>query len=255
MVTMRFSSLFILFLLPAISAAETIDVAVASNLTQPIKKIVAAYEARSSSRVRLTFGASGNLARQIVQGAPFQLFISADRSYIDFLLEQQIVNYPGMEFTRGSIGIFIPNDSILRSETDLKSVINAMMYRSYRRIAIANPEHAPYGAAALQALQNAGLWAIEQNRLIKADNVAQLVRYSLSGSVDAAIIPASFMEQGNMAGEGKFFRFPESWHMPVIQYLLVLENAGSQARDFAAFLYSDIAGSILSEYGYILLQS
>lgn len=235
---------------PVVYAVDPPSIAVASNLTTPMTRIAEEFRSITGTRISISYGSSGNIARQIVQGAPYQLFISADKRYVDFLGDQGVMHHPAIEFIHGPIGIFIADDSILIEEPDLASIINALMYRSYRRITFPNPEHAPYGVAAQAALQSAGLWAIEKNRILLADNAAQVIQYALSAGVDAAVIPYSFMKEPTLQDKGRYFPIPESWYSPVIQYLVLLETAGEVTRRFAEFLQGETSTGILEEYGY-----
>lgn len=242
--------LLLLLVLPLSSYSQTPVIAVASNLSAPLTEIITAFKVRTGIDVRVSFGSSGNLSRQIVQGAPFELFISADRKYIDFIQDKGVNLEDSYEFSYGMIGLFIPADSSLYKLDTLEKVINALEFRSYRRIALANPEHAPYGVAALEALHNAGLWALEQNRMILAESVAQVVPYALSGNVDAAVIPSSFMYQNELAREGRFFLLPEEWYRRITQYIAIMPGASLQTEEFSRFLTGEESHEILRSYGY-----
>jgi len=247
---MRRLSYIILLLYTGISTAETPVIAAASNLTAPLTEIARQYEAVSGNSIRLSFGSSGNLARQIAQGAPYTLFISASYDYIDFLLSEGAIDNEGTELVQGQIVVFIPEQSILKDATDLRSVIMHLQYRDYRKIAFANPEVAPYGVAALQGLQSAGFWAIETNRTLLADSVAQVMQFALSGNVDMAVVPYSFMLDQNFQHNGKYFLIPSHWHLPISQYVVLLRNADQTTGDFMEYLFSDTAHAIFEQYGY-----
>jgi molybdate transport system substrate-binding protein len=225
-------------------------IAVAANLTAPMTEILKEFEQEKGANFRVTYGSSGNLARQIVQGAPYELFISASAGYIEFLFKQGVISNNGWEFASGPIGIFVPEDSRLYKGANLKSVVTALRYKAYRKIALANPEHAPYGVAAMQALQSAGIWALEQTRTLLAEDVTQVVPFILSGNADLAIIPYSFMKTNQLKGKGKFIAIPSAWYEPVTQYVVLLENASEVTREFDRFLASDQVRNILEDYGY-----
>ena len=118
------------------------------------------------------------------------------------------------------------------------------------RLVIPNPEHAPYGLAARQALQNAGFWVIEHQRVLLAENAAQATQIALSGNVDAGIIPASFAQLSNVQKKGKFFLIPEAWHDPLQQYLVLLNGANSLEVRFYDYLQELNAQLTVQEYGY-----
>jgi len=232
--------------------AETPLIAVASNMIDVMSEITRAYENETGGKVKLNFGSSGNFTTQIIQGAPYHLFIPASKHYVDKLFDMQIIDHHGSRFTQGPIGVFIPIDSKLVDMSDLDSIFNALKSGRFRKIAIANPEHAPYGVAAIQALQHAGVWAIESNRILLAENVAQVIHYGNSGSVDLTIIPYSFMKTKNMQNRGKFYLIPKSWYDPIVQYVVILANATQETRNFIDFLNGNKATGIINDYGYSL---
>ena len=188
--------------------AQTPLVAVASNMTHVMTDIAARYRSISGKNVKLTFGSSGNFTRQIRQGAPYKIFLSAAGKYVDILSNNGLLQQPPVAYARGQIGLFIPKDSHLYKAADLAAVFNSLYYGDYRRIAIANPEHAPYGVASIQALQSGGLWAVEKDRLLVAENAAQVMQYTLSGGVDVGIIPASFASLPVITEHGRFIPLP-----------------------------------------------
>lgn len=245
---------FFLFLsvYTAASWAEMPVVAVASNMTHVMTDIAAAYRQATGKNVKLTFGSSGNFTRQIEQGAPYTIFISAADKYVRILAGKNRLQAPPVAYARGQIGLFIPKDSPLHDAADLHAVFNSLYYGNYSRIAIANPEHAPYGVAAVQALQSGGLWAYEKDRLLIAENAAQVAQYVLSGGVDAGIIPASFAGLPIVTGNGRFIPIPPDWHAPIDQYLALLKGAGSGSRDFYRFLLGGRATGILEKSGYVI---
>jgi len=230
--------------------ADSPVLAVASNLTAPLTQIASEFEANTGTKLRLTFGSSGSLSRQIIQGAPFELFISANAEFVDLLLREGVINSRGWAFAEGPIGVFIPRESTLYTGASLTSVLTALKYSAYRKLALANPKIAPYGAAAIRALQSGGIWVIEQARTLLAEDVSQVVPYALSGNVDIAVIPYSFMRLENMKDRGIYIPFPDTWYQPVTQYVVLLDKASEITREFEQFLGSDRAHAILRDYGY-----
>ena len=220
-IIMRISLLIVLIITSKYSLADDAPIiAVASNLAGPMAELSKEFTAQTGEPVRLTYGSSGNLSRQIVQGAPFELFISAGEEYVDFLIKQEVSFIHQTEYIYGEIGIFIPKNSQLYNLDSFNEVISALNFNTYRKIVIANPEHAPYGVTSIQALKNAGLWAIETNRLILAESVSQVVPYALSGNVDMAIIPNSFILQNNLQSQGKYYLFPETLYTQIVQHIV-----------------------------------
>lgn len=235
---------------PAAALWAAPAVAVASNMTHVMTAIVAKYHSVSGKNVKITYGSSGNFTRQIEQGAPYTVFVSAAGKYVDILAGKDLLQKPAVAYARGQIGLFIPKNSQLYKAADLHAVFNALYYGEYRRIAIANPDHAPYGMAAEQALQSGGLWAIEKKRLLLATDAAQVAQYVLSGGVDVGIIPASFAHLPIVTDNGRFIPIPADWHAPIQQYLALVRGAGENSRDFYRFLLGKEARSILEQSGY-----
>ncbi|MEX2525422.1 MAG: molybdate ABC transporter substrate-binding protein [Gammaproteobacteria bacterium] len=251
----RFLLLFILSVPAAPAWAETPLVAVASNMTHALKDIVEQYRKAEGKNVKLTFGSSGNFTRQIQQGAPYDVFLSAAESYVAILAEKKLLAGEPRAYVHGRIGFFIPDNSSLRETTNLAELFNRMHYGDYRRIAIANPEHAPYGIAAEQALQNGGVWSISKSKLMIAENAAQVAQYVLSGGVDAGIIPESFTRLPMIRKNGRFLAIPETLHQPITHYLAVLKGSGQAGKDFVTYLYGKNAMSILLKYGYSMAET
>ena len=232
------------------TAAEAPLVAVASNLTQAMTEIADHFQATSGIKVKLSFGSSGNFTRQILQGAHYQLFLAADKKSVDLLRDHGQQLFRNAEFARGRIGFFIPVDSHLSGTTDLQSIVQAIEFEDYRRLVIANPEVAPYGLAAVQALTSAGIWIIDRKKLLLGENAAQAVQFSLSGSVDIGIIPAAAAREPKVIQHGRFFPIPESWHQPIQQYLLLLSDTNPAGARFYNYLLNSESQGILIKFGY-----
>ncbi len=234
--------------------ADATFVAVASNLTQAVDEINTAFYLDKGMKIELTFGSSGNFARQIIQGAPFKVFISADKKYIDFIERHGV--HPGVvkEWALGRIGLYIPDESQI-PPTTLAGVLRHLQYGDFRKMVIANPEHAPYGLAAAQALKSAGLWAIGQNKLLLGENAAQAMQFCTSGNVDLCIIPTSFLALDPFLNNGNSYVIPEAWHRPVRHYVALLAHADPASAEFLDYLLSRPANMILTKYGYRLPET
>ncbi len=233
-------------------AAGELHFAVASNMSHAITDIARYFQQETAIRPKLTFGSSGNFTQQIIQGAPFKIFLSADEKYVNALVRNGISLLADIEYARGRIGVFVPNGSQLSESKDLKSVTKKLFHGKYNRLVIANPEHAPYGLAAQQALQSAGLWIVEKQRLLLAENAAQTTQIAISGNVDVGIIPASHAHLPQIKAKGKFFLIPEQWHSPLQQHLVLLDGANSSETNFFAYLQNEKAQLIIKNYGYTL---
>lgn len=246
----RFFFLFILSAAAVPVPAETPLVAVASSMTHAIKEIAEKYREKEGKNVKLTFGSSGNFTRQIQQGAPYNVFLSAAENYVTTLQAKGLLAGKPRVYVRGRIGFFIPDNSALNEAMNLVELFNRMYYGDYRRIAIANPEHAPYGIAAKQVLQNGGVWVVPKRKLMIAENAAQVMQYVLSGGVDAGIVPESFAQLPIISNNGRFLAIPENLHQPITHYLALLKGSGQPGKDFVTYLTGKDALSILMKYGY-----
>lgn len=232
------------------AASEPVNVAVASNMSHAMEKIAMRFAEESGFRPRLSSGSSGNFTRQLVQGAPYDIFLSADSKYIGILRENNISIAEDVAYVRGRIGLFVPRNSTLSEAQNLADLVRAMFHGRYARLVMANPEHAPYGLAAQQALQSAGLWVIEKQQLLLAENAAQATQTALGGDVDIGVIPASHAKLETVSSQGHFFLIPQDWHDPLIQHLVLLDDSNSSARQFFQFLRSETAILIMVEHGY-----
>ena len=221
-------------------------------MSHAISEIARSFEQDSGIRPRLTFGSSGNFTRQLIQGAPYKVFLSADKRYMDILRENDVKMLASATIARGQIVLFVPESSSLFGLDNLNAVIRHLQHGQYSRLVIANPEHAPYGIAAQQAMQNAGLWALQRQRLLLAENAAQATQITMSGNVDAGIIPLSHAKLSKLVVKGHAFTIPEAWHKPLTQHLMLIHGANEEETKFYQFLQSEKARAILQQHGYAI---
>ena len=190
------------------------------------------------------FGSTGMLTRQIENGAPVDLFAAANVSYVDQLEKEGLI-VPGTKaiYARGRITLWTSNESTLR----LQSIAD-LARPEVMRIAIANPDHAPYGLAAQQALRSAGVWETVKPKLVYGDNIRQTLQYAETGNVDVAIVALSLSQQSN----GHWTLIPEQLHQPIDQGLAVIKSTRNEtaARAFATFLNGPRGREILGKYGF-----
>ncbi len=241
----------VLFCSP-ISASESPVVAIAANMSYAMSELIEEFHLATGKTIRVSYGSSGNFTRQLLQGAPYELFLSADKKYARQLEQDTDLVKAGTVFVLGRIAFFIPNASGLSKNTGLDAIINALKFGEYQRLVIANPEHAPYGIAAQQALQQAGVWTLQRQALLLAENAAQAAQFSIAGGIDVSIIPYSLAVVPAIAGQGRFFLAPTSWHRPIEQHLLLLQSAGKTAEEFYQYLLSGKSTMILERYGYVI---
>jgi len=231
-------------------AADVPVVAAAANLGFALPEVAAAFERASGRRVKLSFGSSGNLARQIVQGGPYELFLSADEERARFVFEKRRAEDPGRVYAIGRLALFAPNGSTVSVDPELTGLAAAVREGELKRLAIASPELAPYGAAAREVLIRKGLWKAVQGRLVIGENVSQTAQFALTGAVQAALIPYSIVHAPTMHGKGRAVIVPAHLHTEIRQRMVLIKDAGGTARAFYDFVQGPIAQGILEHYGF-----
>ncbi len=236
-------------LAPAVAADSPI-VAAASSLNPALNEVRQVFETETGQSIRLSFGSSGNIARQIIHRAPFELFLSADERYVRMLVERSLTIDRGALYAVGRLVLFVPNGSPIRTDRELRNLDAALVVGSLKRLAIANPEHAPYGRAARQLLEARGIWDRLDQKLIMGENVSQTAQFAATGAVDAAILSYSMALSPAMTHRGRFVLLPEKWHDPIRHRMVLLNGAGQAAVAFYAFLRGATAREILARYGF-----
>src|SRR6185369_8972907 len=203
-----------------------------------------AFESTYKTKVVFVFGSTGLLTKQIENGAPMDLFAAASMSYIDELDQKGlIISDSKAIYARGRITLWTPADSNLRLEG-----IKDLARPEVMRVAIANPDHAPYGLAARQALESAGIWDAVKPKLVYGDNIRQTLQYAQTGNVDVAIVALSLSTQSR----GRWSLIPEELHKPLDQGLAIIKTTKKEkdARAFAAFLAGPQGRAIMQKYGF-----
>jgi len=239
--------------LSSAAAAETPPVvAAASDLRFAMEEIATQFQRESGRAVKLSFGSSGNYYRQIQQGAPFELFMSADESYVLRLADAGKTQDSGVLYAVGRIVLFAPRGASWQVDAPMEGLRAALAANRIQRFAIANPEHAPYGRAAEQALRKAGLWTAIQPHLVLGENVSQAAQFAGSGSTAGGIFAYSLALAPNLAGRGSYVLIPETLHEPLRQRMALVKGAGSTARALYAYLQQPAARAILKRYGFAL---
>jgi len=233
-------------------AAPVPAVAAAADLKFALPELAQAFETASGRKLRLSFGSSGMFAQQIAQGAPFELFFSADESYVEMLQKAGRSEDAGKLYALGRIALFIPNGSPVQADSNLRDLAAAARDGRLKRLAMANPEHAPYGRAAREALQHSGIWELVRDKLALGENAAQAAQFAASGSAQAGLIPLTLARAPELAAKGAFVTLPESWHLPLKQRMVLIQGAGETARLFYAFMQTPAARAILMRHGFAL---
>ncbi len=228
------------------SPVEEITVAAAADLQFAFTDIANLYQQQTGRKVTLVFGSTGQLVQQIENGAPFDLIAAANISYIDQLVSQGLAMPESAAlYARGRIVLAVNRKSGLQAEK-----LEDLLSDQIQHIAIANPEHAPYGLAAKQALQTLGLWDNVQPKLVLAENVRQALQFVQTGDAEAGIISLSV---ANVA-EISYTMIDESLYQPLDQALAILTASKYPdfAGDFIAFINGDYGRPIMRQYGFLL---
>jgi molybdate transport system substrate-binding protein len=242
-----FASLLFLLLAALPLHAEEVTVAAASDLNFAIKELVQEFERSSGHKVRFTVGSSGSFYAQIVNGAPFDVFLSADMDYPS-RLEKSGQAVPGSTFryASGAITLWVPKDSPINVEL---LGMKALLHASVRKIAIANPQHAPYGRAAVAAMQAAGIYDQLKDKLVLGENISQAAQFVQSRAADIGIIAISIAGSEPMVRTGRHWRVPPDMHPRLDQGAVLLKRAGPAGKAFHDWLRGPEARRVLMKYG------
>jgi molybdate transport system substrate-binding protein len=233
-------------------ASESPVIAAAADLNFALPQVAEGFKASTGREVLLTFGSSGNFATQIQNGAPFQMFLSADESYVRLIAEKGLTEDDGALYAIGRIVLFTPNGSPISADGGMDELAAGIADGRLVKLAIANPEHAPYGRAAREALMHAGLWDSLQGKLVFGENASQAAQYAASGSTQGGIVPYSLALAPAFAALGTSALIPADWHEPLRQRMVLLKGAGETARAFYVYLQEPEARAVLKTYGFVL---
>ena len=232
------------------AVADDIYVGAASSLIHVLTEIADQFETETNHTIKLSFSSSGNLARQIIQGAPFEIFMSADEAYVSLLQQNQLTHDAGSVYGIGHLVLFIPEGSEVLPSADLSTLISGTQNGQLKRLAIANPEYAPYGVIAKQAMKNGQVWDTVFSSLAYGKSASQAVQFVLTGAVDAALIPYSLALMPMVSNKGNITLVIDSLYSPLQQRMVLLKNAGVAAREFYRFMLGDKAREIFERYGF-----
>lgn len=236
---------------PAWAQAAPPTVAAAANVKPAIEELAALFEQQpGGGRLRLVFGSSGNFVAQILQGAPFHLFVSADEATVFRLADAGRTEDRGRVYALGRLVLLAPKGSPLQVDPELKDLAAALRDGRVTKLAIANPEHAPYGQRAREALQHAGLWELAQPKLVVAENVSQAVQFAMSGSAQGGFVAYSLAQVPAVAQIGRYALVPASFHAPLTQRMALIKGAPPLARAFHDFLLTPAAQAVWQRHGF-----
>ncbi|MDP4034330.1 MAG: molybdate ABC transporter substrate-binding protein [Pseudorhodobacter sp.] len=236
----------------ALAQKEDPVIAAAADLKFAVTEIAAAFKAETGTEVMLNFGSTGNFARQIREGAPFQMFMAADEKYVADLARDGLTRDAGALYAQGRIVMIVPHGSALTADGTFANLKAALAAGTIRHFAIANPDHAPYGVRAMEALQHAGLWEAMLPRLVLGENVSQAAQFATSGDTQGGIIAYSLALSKEVSALGAYELIPAEWHAPLNQRMVLLPSAGQVAQAFYAYMNTPAARAIMKKYGFVL---
>lgn len=229
--------------------AQDISVAAAADLQFAMQDVAARFEKETGEKVTISYGSSGNFYQQLQNGAPFDVFFSADLGYAK-KLEAAGLTQPGSyyEYAQGKIVIWTRE----QSKVDLSAGMKALLAPSVTKIAIANPQHAPYGRAAVDAMQKAGVYEKVKDKLVLGENISQTASFVVSGSADVGIVALSLALSPNMKDTGRYVEVPTSTYQPIKQACVILKSSKNKevALRFLSFVKSPATAEILERYGF-----
>jgi molybdate transport system substrate-binding protein len=237
-----------------IAIAEDLTIAAASDLNFSFREIVAEYEQTTGNHVRLAFGSSGNFYAQIQQGAPFDLYFSADIGYPKKLIDEGLAVPNSLyQYATGRIVLWVPKESSIQ----VAKGIDALLDQVIKKIAIANPKHAPYGRAAVAAMEHFKVYDTVKDRLVLGENVSQASQFVESGAADIGIIAFSLALAPAMSTKGTYWEIPAEAH-PALEQGAVIVKASKRtdsAKQFLEFMKSRQGVAIMKRYGFVAPES
>jgi molybdate transport system substrate-binding protein len=241
---LRLVCLLIVGLCSARANAEEILVAVASNFTAAMNALVAEFEQSNDHKVKVAFGSTGRFYAQIKNGAPFQVFLSADQATAA-ALEQDGLAVPGSRFTYALGALVLWSHAATVDETRVTK-------GNYRKLALANPKLAPYGVAAMEVLDSLNLTASTQARWVMGENIAQTYQFVSSGNADLGFVALAQIVDKKHKQQGSLWIIPPHLYRPIRQDAVLLQRGQSSvaARQFLEFMQTDSAKKIITSYGY-----
>ena len=241
--------LMLSLLTPAL-VAQDLRVAAAADLNYAMKGLAGRFEQITGNKVDLSFGASGNFYSQIQNGAPFDLFFSADLDYAKKLAEAGKIESPSVRtYAVGHLVLWVPNSSKLDPE---KLKIDLLLDPAIKKIAVANPQHAPYGRAGMAALEHFGLKDKVADKIVLGENISQTAQFVQSGNAQAGLIALSLAMSPAMKNAGKYWELPQDAYPEIQQGVGILTSSKHKqaAQAFIDYISSPEGTAVLEQYGF-----
>lgn len=241
--------LLVLSLFPMLGYSQVLRLAVASNFVNSAKELVRHFSEQSGYQTSISSGSTGKFYAQITQGAPFDVFLAADKQTPEKLVKEGLaVESTLFDYARGKlVFVSLTQSSNLSAEQVLRDA-------KFNKLSVANPDLAPYGKAALQTLDHLGLRQKVEKQIVMAENIGQAAQFVLSGNAQAGFLPLSMVLEAQQTQkiEWKSWSIPATWYSPIIQTAVVLKKSESNAAAiaFMKFLQSEQARRIIESHGY-----
>lgn len=239
----------VLTLAGPLARAQEINVAAASDLQFALAEVGQKFQQKTGSVVKLNFGSSGNFYSQIENGAPFDIFFSADVEYPTKLEAAGLTEKGTLyQYAVGKLVLWVPNES----KIDLSRGLKALADPGVGKVAIANPVHAPYGRAAVASLRSEGVYVAVEGKLVQGENISQAATFVASGSADAGLLALSLALSPAMKGKGRYVEIPQAEYPALEQAAVILKSSHDKetARRLLEFLKTPEVMELLKNYGF-----
>jgi molybdate transport system substrate-binding protein len=247
----RLLCLLLIAVIPSLCAAQDLTVAAAADLQFAMQQITANFHRKTGKTVKVIYGSSGNFYQQLSNGAPFDMFFSANLDYPKKLQAAGLVEpesyYP---YAQGRIVLWAPNSS----KIDLSHGLQILPEASIGKIAIANPQHAPYGQAAVAALRKEGVYDKISGKLVLGENISQTASFAVSGAADVGIVALSLALSPDMKNKGRYREIPAADYPPIEQACIIMRSSAHKqaAQQFLAYMKTPEAAATMRQYGFSL---
>ncbi len=246
---LRLIAVLVVGFISQMCVAQEITVAAAADLQFAMQDIAARFQKETGKTAKVIYGSSGNFFQQVQNGAPFDMFFSANLDYAK-KLEAAGLTEPGSfyQYARGKIVIWVRNESKL----DLSSGLQVLLDPAVKKIAVANPLHAPYGQAAVAAMQKENIYDRVKDKFVLGENISETASFVVSGSADAGIVALSLALSPNMKDKGRYAEVPGDDYPPIEQACVIIRSSKSKdtAQQFLSFIKTAAIADVLRSYGF-----
>jgi molybdate transport system substrate-binding protein len=229
--------------------AQDLTIAAASDLQSAMQELTAHFEEETGAKIKAIYGSSGNFFQQVQNGAPYDMFFSANLDFPKKLEDGGLTEAGSFyQYARGKIVIWVRNDSRINLEQGLLALLDP----GIKKIAVANPLHAPYGQAAVSAMRKAGIYEKVSEKFVLGENISQTASFVTSGAADIGIIALSLALSPNMKGKGRYVEVPPTEYPPLNQACVILNSSKNKAlaQKFLAYVKTSAARKELETYGF-----